>query len=115
MSTEREDEMTPDAAVEAAVERYFVWRNQWRDPDTPYDGSEIEFVTEMFTVMLAAYEQVRPDRQDERARVVDSAAEALADVLVDYDVSTGQILREWRALLDDPAYAARAPEREAER
>lgn len=50
----------PEDRVRAATERYFVWRNQWRDPDSPFDGSEAEFVEEMVRAIVTAYLRVEP-------------------------------------------------------
>jgi transcription termination factor NusB len=64
MSRIEDEDVAPDRirgdgglgeAVEKAVTRYFVWQNQWSDPETgSYDGGEVEFVTEMFEAMLEA-------------------------------------------------------------
>jgi hypothetical protein len=44
-------------AVEAAVTCYFIWRNRYSgNPDQePFEGTEVEYITEMFTAMQTAY------------------------------------------------------------
>lgn len=65
-------------------------------------GRPVEQVP-MVPARLLAREQIK----------CDSAAEVLADVLVDYDVPTRQIVGEFLRLMADPAYARPDPHREA--